>query len=63
MSNSPSPAASGAASPVPKSKNEEKNEAKRLAKLAKFEAKQQKLKEQESVSLANPGQEGPSQRT
>lgn len=33
-----------------KSKNEEKNEAKRLAKLAKFESKQQKLKEQQQQS-------------
>lgn len=34
----------------PKSKNQEKNEAKRLAKLAKYEAKMAKLKESEPSS-------------
>src|SRR5690348_8878684 len=39
----PPPAAAGAESPVEKSKNADKNEAKRLAKMEKFLAKQKVL--------------------
>ena len=41
-------------SEVPNPKNQEKNEAKRLAKLAKFEAKQAKLAEQSKMQQAAP---------
>ncbi|KAG0328991.1 hypothetical protein BGZ99_003855 [Dissophora globulifera] len=47
---SPSPAASGSETPVEKSKNADKNEAKRLAKLEKFLAKQKAADEKAKVA-------------